>query len=137
MTDAPSPPFALPLRHAFDDPKYPYEDWGIIRDARGRVVLRIRISGDADELLLHRENKTDPTAAQALLIIRAVNSYDKMRKALNDIEAEATALIGYEAAGAPHSSPDEIPNGLRTTAHIKAAMIRELARTILKEIDNG
>ena len=121
MTDAPSPPFALPLRfeEETDHDIFP-PDYGWIWDADNAAVI------------------LEPVyKPMALAIIRAVNSCAKMREAFNDIEAEATALIGYEAAGAPYSSPDDIPNGLRTTAHIKAAMIRELARTILKEIDNG
>lgn len=53
----------------------------------------------------------------------------KLEAALADGVAECTAAIAYEADG--KDDPDAIPNGLRTTAHIKLSMIRTKLREAL------
>ncbi len=49
-----------------------FDDWGFIRDANGKLVCIARTGEDynADE---HRRNKTDPYAANALLIVEMRN----------------------------------------------------------------
>ncbi len=110
MTAAPdSPPFALPLRFEEEtDPDIAQPDYGWIWDADGAVVT------------------VNPVyKPMALAIIRAVNSYAKMRDALEKIS---------------NHKQQAIPSALDGMAAQYSRIIRDfksIARTILKEIDNG
>lgn len=124
MTDVPSPPFALPLRNVFNAPEYEHEDWGIIRDAHNRIVLRIVVRGDGEALDQHRRDKTDPTAKQVAAIIRAVNNYDKMRQALEKIRLAAD--MGLKLGKGGSKAERDMLNALLSTCD-----------NAIKEIDNG
>jgi hypothetical protein len=72
--------------------------------------------------------------ANAALIVTACNSHYELVEALKAVDAECTCAIAYEPL--PKDFPrykthDEVPNGLRTVAHIKLSMIREYARAAL------
>ena len=60
---------------------------------------------------------------------------ERLEKALKDAVDEATAGIAYESMPIgfkEYKSHDELPNGLRTSGHIKMSMIREKARAALE-----
>lgn len=64
-----------------------HDDWGWIRDANGDAACMARWSPELTEenLDAHRANKTDPAQANADLIVKAVNSYHEMHRALSYI----------------------------------------------------
>lgn len=80
------------------------DDWGVVRGSNGNISCLARSPEyfDDDTLNEHRKNKTDPTLANAALIVRAVNSYNDLVKALeasnafHDEEPAAGKLAHFE-----------------------------------------
>ena len=75
--------------------------------------------------------KTCEEAAAEIERLEAENA--RLRDALVSVDAECTCAIAYEELPAIYDYLDDIPNGLRTVAHIKLAMVRGYARAALEE----
>lgn len=61
---------ALPLTYRPD----PFDDWGWIRGADGKIAAVAKVRGSEDELAEHRRNHTDPAEPVGRLIVEAVNA---------------------------------------------------------------
>lgn len=59
----------------------PFDDWGFIRGADDELACIARGHSDK-EFDEHRRDKTDPYAANAAFIVKAVNSHPELVKAL-------------------------------------------------------
>jgi len=76
MSDrTPTPWVIRPERH---------DDWGWIRGADGELACIARHHDRKDDDK-HRMDKTDPYAANAAFIVKAVNSHDALVKALEEL----------------------------------------------------
>lgn len=64
-----------------------HDDWGWIRDAEGAIAAAARDGRVySDRWGEFRAAKKDPYEANAAFIVKAVNSYDAMRSALEELQ---------------------------------------------------
>lgn len=61
-----------------------HDDWGWIRGADGELACIARHHDRKDDDK-HRMDKTDPYAANAALIVKAVNNHERLVKAVQDL----------------------------------------------------
>ena len=77
------------------------DDWGIIRGSNGHLacIARQPVYNDDESLNEHRKNKTDPSHANAALIVRAVNSFEPMKEALENLTKRYCDLVNCGDCG--------------------------------------
>jgi len=97
-----------------------FDDWGWIRGADGAIACVAR-GGDDKEFDEHRRDGTDPYAANAAFIVKAVNNHDALVKALKESRAALVALMDAVQASQKMNGREYVGLGIQVNDAIGRA----------------
>lgn len=98
------------------------------------MTFAFRGPDEVTEFYALDKTRINPLALEAASELTRLTERVRVLEAMaQDVESECTCAIAYEAKPAKYASHDDVPNGLRTGAHIKLSIIREYARAALQE----